>query len=1180
MSQPLPRPLSRFTSRVLRVTCLALCFALCGSDQSVTLLAQQRPADWSTVQVPEIWKTSSPASKGNNLGFGWYRCLVDIPKDWKGETLQLYVEAIDDAREIYFNGVKVATLGAFPPKYRSGLGSDERYPIKPQLLLPGQTNVLAIRVYFNLGRARFNVAAPVLVNQKQALKTAGSWKYRAGDDLQWALWKDRSTDLKTFAKLSTADSTLAQFKKLANDNGQRSPKEAVALFQTGKDLQVQQVLADPHIAQPLSLKFDQRGRLWVIEYRQYPTPAGLKMVGRDKYLRSVYDKVPLPPPHHFPGQDRISIHEDTDGDGVYDQHKTFLEGLSLVTSVALGRGGVWALNPPYLLFYPDRNQDDVPDGDPEVHLEGFGMEDSHSVTNSLRWGPDGWLYASQGSTVSGRVKRYGTKDKPVVSAGQLIWRYHPEQRKYEIFAEGGGNSFGVEVDAHGRIYSGHNGGNTRGFHYVQGGYFQKSFAKHGQLSNPYAYGYFPFMTHHQVPRFTHTFVINEAGRLPEHYQGKLFGVSPLSSHVVYSQLSTEGSSFQTKDLGHPLTTTDNWFRPVDIKMGPDGAIYVADMYEQRIDHGSHYQGRIDRTSGRIYRLHGKTQPASQTFDLGKLPSEQLSKFLGHPNKWYRQTAVRLFGDRRDKSMIEPLRTLVKQETGLLALNALWALNLSGGLDEEFATATLQHQDPYVRLWVTRLICDRRQVSSQFARHLVKIASREPHVEVRSQLACSAKRLPTQPSLAITRQLLTHSEDASDIHLPLLLWWALEKHVTADPQHVVALFEDKAIWKLTLVQEHILQRLMRRYASSGRQRDLIASAKLLQLAPNQATQSSLMAGFEKAFEGRSLADLPPELIEAISAVGGGSLKLRLRQSQPAAIAEALQKIANPKTAASERISLIEVFGQVQQDACLPTLLKIVRTESHDAVVRAAIISLISYHDAKIPATVLGRYSMFSSQTQPVAQSLLASRAPWTRAWLQEVVRGKIPKETIPLSLVRRMLLHNDSQVKTIIAEHWGPVSGATTVQMQQQISTYKKTLQTGSGHPAHGKKLFLQHCGKCHVLFNQGGKVGPDLTSFKRDDLSNMLLNVINPSIEIRKGFETYAIFTVDGRTLNGFIEDQDNRVVVLRGIDGQRIVIAKKQIDEMAAVPRSIMPEGILKPLSDQQVRDLFAYLRASQPLP
>ncbi|MEX2560027.1 MAG: PVC-type heme-binding CxxCH protein, partial [Pirellulales bacterium] len=251
------------------------------------------------------------------------------------------------------------------------------------------------------------------------------------------------------------------------------PAEALAELTAPDDLEIELVLADPVISQPVSFNFDERGRMWVVEYLQYPLPAGLKILSQDKFLRSTYDKVPPPPPNHFRGLDKITIHEDTDGDGTFDAHKTFLEGLNIVTSVARGRGGVWVLNPPYLLFYPDRNGDDVPDGDPEVHLSGFGLEDTHSVVNSLQWGPDGWLYAAQGSTVSGDVVRPGLDNKPVHSLGQLIWRYHPEDRRYEIFAEGGGNAFGIEIDSLGRVYSGHNGGDTRGFHYVQGGYFQK-----------------------------------------------------------------------------------------------------------------------------------------------------------------------------------------------------------------------------------------------------------------------------------------------------------------------------------------------------------------------------------------------------------------------------------------------------------------------------------------------------------------------------------------------------------------------------------------------------------------------------------------------------------------------------------------------------------------------------------
>ncbi len=189
--------------------------------------------------------------------------------------------------------------------------------------------------------------------------------------------------------------------------GPLPPGAALATFKVPDDLRLELVLAEPIVRQPVSISFDERGRLWVVQYLQYPYPAGLKMVSHDGVWRAVYDKVPPAPPRHFRGKDKITIHEDSDGDGVFDRHKTFVDGLNIATSVARGRGGVWVLNPPYLLFYPDRNNDDVPDGDPEVHLQGFGLEDTHSVVNSLRWGPDGWLYAAQGSTVTGHVTRPG-----------------------------------------------------------------------------------------------------------------------------------------------------------------------------------------------------------------------------------------------------------------------------------------------------------------------------------------------------------------------------------------------------------------------------------------------------------------------------------------------------------------------------------------------------------------------------------------------------------------------------------------------------------------------------------------------------------------------------------------------------------------------------------------------------
>jgi glucose/arabinose dehydrogenase len=215
-----------------------------------------------------------------------------------------------------------------------------------------------------------------------------------------------------------------------------TPAETITHFKIAPGLKMEVVASEPVISQPLNIYFDERGRLWVVQYLQYPFPAGLKIVKYDEYLRAVFDKVPPPPPNHFKGKDRITILESTRGDGVFDKAKDFVSDLNIARSVVTGHGGVWILNPPYLLFYPDKNRDDVPDSDPKVVLSGFGLEDTHSGANSLAWGPDGWLYGAHGSTCTADVK--GVK-----FLGQAIWRYNPTTEDFEVFAEGGGNTFSL-----------------------------------------------------------------------------------------------------------------------------------------------------------------------------------------------------------------------------------------------------------------------------------------------------------------------------------------------------------------------------------------------------------------------------------------------------------------------------------------------------------------------------------------------------------------------------------------------------------------------------------------------------------------------------------------------------------------------------------------------------------------
>ncbi len=998
-----------------------------------------------------------------------------------------------------------------------------------------------------------------------------------------------------------------------------SPAEAATRFHVADDLAWESVLAEPEITQPVFLNFDERGRMWVVEYRQYPWPAGLKMVSRDSVWRAVYDRVPPAPPHHFKGADRISIHEDTDGDGPFDRHKTFLDGLSIVTAVERGRGGVWVLNPPYLLFYRDANHDDVPDGDPEVRLSGFGLEDTHSVANSLRWGPDGWLYGAQGSTVTGNILVHGTdgqplNPKPFYSQGQNIWRYHPDRRLYEVFSEGGGNAFGVEIDDQGRIFSGHNGGDTRGFHYLQGAYLQKGFEKHGPLSNPYAFGYFPPMPHPGVPRFTHNFVIYTHGALPARYHGRLFGVEPIQGRLVESEITADQSSFRTRDVTRPVTSDDRWFRPVDIKVGPDGALYVCDWYDQQVNHYRNHEGNIDTSNGRIYRLKAKDSPAARTEDLSRLTTAELLPKLNHPNRWTRQTALRLLGDRRDPAAIPALSaSLSSNHTSVaarvppagegsvsppgsqsrvgsptqFALESLWALHLSGGWTDSIALQALDHSDPFVRTWTVRLLGDERRVSPGIATRLAALAATEPNLEARNQLAATAKRLPAREGLAIVQALASRDEDVADNRMPLLLWWAIEAQCNDHRDNVLALFADPAFWSRPLVESHLLDRTMRRFAQSGTRRDLLTCSQLFALSPTPTHSRRLMMGFETAFKGRALTGFPVELVQAMARHQVGSAAFALRQGDPRAIRRALQVVADETAPRNERLEFFGVMSEVKVPGAVPVLTKAYRGVVKDDGLRKAILSAFqNQDDPAIAEVVLGVYAALGKEALPTAQTLLASRPAWALRFVQALQpKGSswalpgIRRDSIPPSIVRKLKQHRDPELLRLAEATWPNTGSPTTAEMEKKIQQFAGILRADSGDPYAGRTLFQNACGSCHKLFGQGAEVGPDLTVHDRANLESMLLAIVHPSAEIREGFENHSIETRDGRSLSGFLVEQDDRIIVLRGLDNQNTTLARADLEELSVSGLSLMPEGLLDSLDAQQVRDLFAYLRSTQPL-
>ncbi|MBL9210980.1 MAG: c-type cytochrome [Opitutaceae bacterium] len=1166
-----------------------------------------RGAEWKPILVPGAWEEKGPAEARTYDGIAWYRTWIKVPDNFvrrgdkrdevrHADTVGVVLRDVADAHEVFVNGVKIGAGGRFPPAFEGTRDRLHRHKVPLGVLVQGGWNELAVRIYNHTGPGGFLRTPPRLMNIMVECVLQGTWEFLAADGYQPGKARPQRPETSAFDQFQPSNFVLGRLAEL--DPGPKlSPAEALAAMHTAGDLQVELVLSEPRVTQPTHLSFDARGRLWVSQYRQYPYPAGLNVIGRSALQEAIFDRVPPPPPHHDRGADVISIHEDTDGDGTFDRHSVFQDGLNLANSAVRGWGGVWVTHAPYLLFYPDRDFDDIPDGPPEVKLQGFGLEDTHAVANALTWGPDGWLYGGQGSTTTSRIVRPGidpSDTKGVFFDGSMVWRYHPKTGDYEIFAKGGGNTFGLEFDGHGRLYSGHNGGQTRGFHYVQGGYFTLQRPGPEEM---YAFGQLPAMkTLTPVRRFSHFGAFAEGTAIPARYQGQLFAIDPLHNEVIVSERHPLGSTFETRDVGRALWTSDVAFRPLNIVNAPDGSLLVSDMYEYYTAHRNHYQSQIDPGTGRVYRLRGRDARLEADTNLERRSSRELLTMLDHPNKWHRHMAAQLLGERNERALVPELNALLGQPREFPALPALWALHQMGALDDATAQAALRHPIPAVRLWTVRFLGDThglhrgpgltnpRNVKSgalppAVFSSLLEQAGREAAAEVRAQMAASARRLATGQALELVRALATHREDEGDPYIPLLLWWVLEAHERIARDQVIALFRAREGWQLPLVQEHLAPRLMRRFALEGRREDLDACTQLLRLAPRAADAAVLMKGFVEAYRGRELVDLPDELVQAMRASGQMPLILRVRQGDNLAIQEALTVIRNRRAPVDERLLYLRVFGEVRHDAAFPALLEVAAANELPPLRRAALGSLLPYDRPEVGPWAAGLLPRVPEEIRPSLLALLASRAGWSGHLLNAVETGQLPAHAVPRDLVDRMRAHADGTLATRLARVFQADADGSTAALRQRILGVETALRTGTGNPHRGEVVYTQRCASCHTLFDKGGRLGPDLTSYQRENLGTMIPSIVQPSAEIREGFQHYQVATHDGRSLSGFLVRRDAQIVVLRGWEGEDLTIRQADIARLEPVGRSLMPEGLLDDLDDQQIRDLFAYLRRSRPL-
>jgi putative membrane-bound dehydrogenase-like protein len=959
-----------------------------------------------------------------------------------------------------------------------------------------------------------------------------------------------------------------------------TPEEAVKRFKLPPGFSVRTVAAEPMIRQPTSMSFDSRGRLWVLQELQYPHYAGLKPVKQDQYLRTVYDKVPEPPPHGPKGADRITILYDPDENGVFRKSKDFVTGLNIASGFCLGNGGVYVAQPPYLLFYPDKNEDDIPDGDPEVLLSGFGMEDSHSLANSLQWGPDGWLYGAAGSTSTCKIKN-PANPKEVIEFQQGIWRYHPKTKRFELFSEGGGNTYGLDFDRNGQAIAGTNWGGFACLHQMQGAYYVKGFSKHGPLHNPYAYGYFEHIpyTGFKGGHVTCGGVLYDADVYPEEYRGQYIAANLLSNAIYWHKLEVAKSSFKARHGGDLMTTDDTWFRPVDLLLGPDGCIYVADWYDKRAAH----LDPVDtwhKSSGRIYRIEYKGGPKYEPFDLRKKSTAELAELLKHPNKWWRSEARQLIAERGDSSVHPKLRKWLMMEKGPLALEALWALAASGGWMEEDFENIGEHPNEYVRAWMIRLIGDEEMVSETTLQSFARIAVVEKSNVVVAQLACSARRFSPQQENEIVTGLIENPLLSDDPQLPLLVWWAMEDGNRRDTTDTVRFPYPTAHPKLAdFFNERVARRLLSGNITRGRERIGTLFGLTRDFGGNV---DAVLRGVATALQAHPLDTVPPALREPLNTLRKQRpkdllvLEVLARMKDAAARATLRDIVSDEKTPEPSRLRAIDLLHQVRDPRSEELFLALFTGSTSDSLRSGLLGGLEAFEDDSIGEKILGGYATYTPAVKKRALQFLLTRQNWALALLRQFDAGKFPKADLTVDHARTAVGLGNKDVTALVEKHFGKLAASTAGEKQARIGGLNLALNKEKGDPVRGKALFTKHCAVCHVLHGEGGKIGPDLTTLDRKNRMYLLTNIIDPSGYIRPEYVTYSVLTKDDRKVSGIATDSAGGSITLVNVVNDQVVkttIAKAEIAEMLPSPVSLMPEKLLDALTEPQVADLFAYL-------
>jgi len=950
----------------------------------------------------------------------------------------------------------------------------------------------------------------------------------------------------------SADEFPAAFNTDPPDSHPPAPEEMVDLIDVPDGFQVTLFASEPEVRQPINMEFDDRGRLWVAE--NYTYSGG---------------------PYETKLRDRIVILADTDGDGRHDTRKVFWDQGFMLTSLTWGFGGVWILNDGTLSFIPDRNGDDVPDSEPVVMLDGWSKNCGHNFVSGLMWGPDGWLYGRHGIVDTSYPGRPGTPREERVFMNCGIWRFHPTRHVVEVVCNGTTNPWGLDYNRDNQFFMTNN---VQGhlWHVIPGAHYQRMY---GRDFNPHAYELMEMTADHyhwdNNLRWTdsrdgkandlgggHSHVgglIYHGDNFPSAYRDMIFMCNTHGRRVNVNRLDRSGSGYVGKREPDFMLVRTPWFRGVDLKQGPEGAIYVSDWS----DNGEcHDHDGIHRTSGRIYRItYG--QPVQP--DIAAI---RRSGDFGD-NGWFSRRSIRWQQEAGEAAS-------AAVDAAQLTVHDLGRIEAAGGLSNAVLTAGLDSANPLTLAAAIHLAAAEADLRTQHVDRLIKLAQQDQPGSVLLALVSVLQKMEPPHRAELTHAILSHTGNLHTItaekQLTLMTWYGIEP-VTIS-QNLLPLLGDSE----TL--QGFAARRMAHEVTADPQLAGQALAWIGSLAAADPKASTrLLQAFRSGLAGFVRLDPPAEWKTAETALrksADRSLQvetdaLAVLFGSGAALADVRLLAAD---AAADPLSRQQAVRTLAQSRDTESVELLIRLLSDKITTDTAIIALSAFDDKSIAPALLGRLGGFRYGNRGLAIDTLSSRREWAEQLLKAVAEGRLNASELTAGQVRQLLAFEEDSFRQIIEQHWGIIK-ATPEARVAAIEQWKEFLTpetVAAGDPQHGAEIFRKSCASCHRLFGDGKQIAPDLTGANRTNLDYLLINIVDPSAVVPRQYTTSVIALTDGRIVTGAVVSSTDQSVVVQ-TDRDVVTIARENIEDSRDTGLSLMPEGLLDKLSREEVRDLMHWM-------